>query len=136
MTTAARQTDKKFFTPEQANATLPLVRAIVRDIVELDRAMNERLERLARIDEAALTPAHQEELEMAQGELEENLDRMQEFERELAELGVELKDRSTGLVDFPSRRDGREMLLCWQLGEPDVAHWHDLDAGFRGRRTL
>jgi hypothetical protein len=47
-----------------------------------------------------------------------------------------LRDAETGLVDFPSERDGRRILLCWRLGEDHVAHWHDPEAGFAGRRSL
>jgi len=55
---------------------------------------------------------------------------------ELAELGVELKGLPNGLCDFPSLRDGREVYLCWLLGEAEVLHWHELDAGFAGRQLL
>jgi hypothetical protein len=56
---------------------------------------------------------------------------------ELEALGVQLKDFDRGLVDFPSLRDGRVVLLCWQLGEGDeLEWWHDLDAGFAGRTPL
>jgi hypothetical protein len=56
---------------------------------------------------------------------------------ELHELGVQLKDHSRGLVDFPSRRDGRVVLLCWQLGEPEeIEWWHEIEAGFAGRQPL
>ena len=56
---------------------------------------------------------------------------------ELEALGVQLKDFDRGLVDFPSLRDGRVVLLCWQLGEGDeLEWWHDMDAGFAGRTPL
>ena len=56
---------------------------------------------------------------------------------ELETLGVQLKDFERGLVDFPSLRDGRVVLLCWQLGEGDeLEWWHDVDAGFAGRTPL
>jgi hypothetical protein len=55
---------------------------------------------------------------------------------ELAQLGVLIKDLDTGLVDFPSFRDGEEVLLCWQLGEDEIAWWHTLDGGFAGRQPL
>ena len=63
-----------------------------------------------------------------------------DFTNELAELeslGVQLKDFERGLIDFPSLRDGRVVLLCWQLGEGDeVEWWHDVDAGYAGRTPL
>ena len=56
---------------------------------------------------------------------------------ELTELGIQLKDQSRGLIDFPSRREGRVVLLCWQLGEPDeIEWWHDTEAGFAGRQPI
>ena len=53
----------------------------------------------------------------------------------VAHLGVELRN-TDGLCDFPSLMDGREIYLCWQLGEPTVDHWHEQDAGFAGRRRV
>jgi hypothetical protein len=67
---------------------------------------------------------------------ERDQERLQECAQELHHLGIELKDPFTGLVDFPSILDDHEVYLCWRLGEPEVAHWHELDAGFAGRRKL
>ena len=58
------------------------------------------------------------------------------FQAELESIGIQLKDRRIGLIDFPSELDGRPMLLCWQLGEPSVQFWHELDSGFAGRQPL
>ena len=55
---------------------------------------------------------------------------------EIQALGVVVKDLDTGLVDFPSVRDGRDVLLCWRLGEDEVAFWHGYDDGFAGRRPI
>ena len=56
---------------------------------------------------------------------------------ELHSDGIQLKDYSRGLVDFPCMRDGRVILLCWQLGErEEIEWWHELEAGFAGRRPL
>lgn len=56
---------------------------------------------------------------------------------EIHETGVQLKDYERGLIDFPSMRDGRLVLLCWQLGEGDeIEWWHEVDAGFAGRQPL
>ena len=56
---------------------------------------------------------------------------------ELHELGVELKDHTRGLIDFPSMRGERIVLLCWQLGEGDeIKWWHETDAGFAGRQRI
>jgi hypothetical protein len=56
---------------------------------------------------------------------------------ELDQDGIQLKDYVRGLIDFPSERDGRIVLLCWQLGEPDeIGWWHEIEAGFAGRQPL
>ena len=56
---------------------------------------------------------------------------------EINDAGVQLKDYDRGLIDFPSMRDDRVVLLCWQLGEGDeIEWWHEVDAGFAGRQPL
>lgn len=55
----------------------------------------------------------------------------------LNELGIELKDYTRGLIDFPSLRGERVVYLCWQIGDGDeIGWWHEIDAGFAGRRPL
>lgn len=49
---------------------------------------------------------------------------------------IEVKDLDRGLVDFPSILKGKEVFLCWELGEEDIEFWHDLDAGYAGRERL
>jgi hypothetical protein len=129
---------KKYYTVAEANSTLPLVRAIVRDVTELARDLRERGERLSRLRPTArgLSEAHKEELLQVQDEFERGQERMKEYERELKQLGIELKDYFTGLIDFPCWMDGREVYLCWRLGEPAVLHWHEVEAGFAGRQKL
>lgn len=129
---------KKLYSVAGANAALPLVRAIVHDIAELAHELRDRHERIQRLrnSETALSPAHQEELDQIVSEFERGQERMEDFERELRQLGVELKDYFTGLIDFRSQMEGREVYLCWRLGEPEVAHWHELDAGFTGRQRI
>jgi hypothetical protein len=130
---------KRTFTVTEANATLPYVRAVVRDVVALAHELRDRHERLARLgpgERGSPSEAHREELLQAEDEIERGQERLQEHERELRQIGVELKDYFTGLVDFPSLRNGRLVYLCWRLGEAEVAHWHELDAGFAGRQRL
>ena len=69
-------------------------------------------------------------------ELEMDGRRILEYVEELRQLGVEAKSATEGLVDFPAVLDGRTVYLCWRLGEPEVLYWHELDAGFRGRKPL
>jgi hypothetical protein len=134
-----RRNRQRLYTPAQANAALTLVRAIVQDIVNLSRDLRDREERSSVNRPGGpgrLSAAHEEELQQGARDLERDQERMRDLIAELADLGVELKDDFTGLIDFRSRMDGREVYLCWRLGEASVAFWHELDAGFAGRQKL
>jgi hypothetical protein len=128
------ESSMKLFTVEEANALLPSVRLILRKIQRSRRRLS------AYRDEAKLAAegAEQGGGGMEGGELYAQI--LTNFTEELAELdaiGVQLKDFDRGLVDFPSLREGRVVLLCWQLGEGDeLEWWHDMDAGFGGRTPL
>jgi hypothetical protein len=130
---------RKLFTIEQANAALPLVRAIASDMAELARDLVDRKERLALLmngrDPDSQDP-YRSELAHIEGELEKDDRRLGEYIQELVALGIEPKDCLQGLVDFPSLMDGRVVYLCWRLGEPEVQFWHELEAGFSGRQPL
>lgn len=134
-----RASGRKYYTVDEANATLPLLRSILRDVTVLAIEVRDRYEHLARIrpaDEKSAMSAYEEEQHGMQAELLRARDRMQEYMGELKGLGIDLKDPYVGLVDFPCWMDNREVYLCWKLGEPEVAHWHELDAGFAGRQPL
>lgn len=124
----------KLFTIEEANALLPSVRQILRKIQRSRR----RLSAFRQQSKLAAEGADQGGGGMEGGGLYAAI--LTNFTDEIAELdaiGVQLKDFDRGLVDFPSLREGRVVLLCWQLGEGDeLEWWHDMDAGFGGRTPL
>jgi hypothetical protein len=129
----------RIFTIEQANAMLPLVRAITTDLASLARDVVERRHRLALLTAGRdLKPGdpYSDELTQMEGELESDAARLQGYVEELRQLGVEPKGAVEGLVDFPCQFDGRLVFLCWRLGEPELLYWHDLDSGFGGRQPL
>src|SRR5262249_16065824 len=135
---ARKEQNKRYFTPAEANNMLPLIRVIVKDIVDLAHSLrdqNARLERLGLdgVDRGILSQAQLEE-ELASFEKEQ--EELQSYLDELRELGVGPKDLLVGLVDFPGWVDDREVCLCWKLGEAEVAWWHEINAGFRGRQPL
>jgi hypothetical protein len=135
--TTKDKTKKKYYTAAQANATLPLLRSILRDITELAHDVQERQQRLARLQDAgAIDKAHDEEIQHIINQFENDQERMTGYEQELRNLQIELKDYVTGLIDFPCWMNEREVFLCWRLGEPEVSHWHEIDAGFAGRQKL
>jgi hypothetical protein len=129
---------RKYFTVEEANKALPLVRMIVSDIVRQDRVVEDLQQRLSRLTNERRRPSNDlyaEELAESQAQLDAEEAKLLSFHEELKRLGVEFKGQD-GLCDFYSIRDGREVFLCWRLGEPEVLYWHDLDAGFAGRQPL
>ena len=136
----SQQAIKKLFTIEEANQRLPLVRAIVQDIVELFADLQSRRDRLSdvlrRRGESSPGKLYAEELEQTEDEIRRDEERLAGFIGELHELGIEFKDPVLGLVDFPAEMDGRVVYLCWKLGEPDVRFWHELQEGFAGRQSL
>jgi hypothetical protein len=122
---------RKRFTVAQANKTLPLVRRVVGDIVHThDRAL--KLQKELEAPPAAKPapgPAPQKQLDVA-------MDRLEDLLHELTDIGCELKDYQTGLIDFVGRHQGRDVYLCWKLGEENIAYWHELNAGFAGRKPI
>ncbi|HZZ73662.1 MAG TPA: DUF2203 domain-containing protein [Pirellulales bacterium] len=129
----------KFFTVEQANAALPLVRAITRDVAALSLDLLERKQRLAAIasqHRRQTNDPYSQELVQMEQDLAADTERLKEYIDELHALGVEPKNGPEGLVDFPAIIDGRPAYLCWKLSEPEILYWHDLETGFAGRQSL
>ena len=118
-------TDLKYFTPSEAKKTLPLVRKIVKDILDTSREMRliadeigGKVENDPRIRKLA--------------------DNVESFMRELEEIGCFFKDWnfSIGLVDFPATIDGKEVFLCWRTDEDDIMYYHEMETGFAGRKLI
>ena len=76
------------------------------------------------------------DLNAAQDELQSLAEAASACVDRLLDLGVLVKDPDIGLVDFPAERDGEAVLLCWRVGEDDVAYWHGPTGGFAGRRPI
>lgn len=134
-----RPIQRQVFTPAEANATLPLVRAIVSDLVELSREVVERRQRVAMLSSdkpGKSNDPYQEELVQVKKEIDNDTRRLHDYVEELRALGVEPKSGTEGLVDFPAMLDGRKVFLCWKLGETQVLYWHELDDGFVGRQLV
>ena len=131
----------RLFTQEEANAALVEVRPLVERLVA-DRqalvALGDELEELQALiggNGGSLDPGRIGALQEAVAHAAAGLAGLVE---EIQELGVQVKDLDRGLVDFPTRHpeSGETVLLCWELGEREVGHWHDLEEGFAGRKPL
>jgi hypothetical protein len=124
------------FSVEEANKTLPLVRRIVEDVVRQHRVWREKILELDLVASSARADEPRDRAEQLELEAQTIAREIDGYQRELEELGILLKDRRLGLVDFPSEMGGRRVLLCWRLGEAEVQFWHDEDAGYAGRQPL
>ena len=120
----------RLFTVEEANEALETLRPIAERMVEHRRA-------LARTQIAGnggdLSPG---EVRDAMEEVAREVDGIADCVRQIDEAGVQVKDLDEGLLDFPARRGHEDVLLCWKVGEPEVAFWHGLEEGFAGRKPL
>lgn len=118
-------TETKYFTPTEAKKTLPLVRKIVRDILDSSREMRIIADEIG--NEVEKDPR-----------IQKLADNIEEFMQELEEIGCFFKDWNfqIGLVDFPSIIEGKEVFLCWRSDEDDIMYYHEINAGFAGRKLI
>ncbi len=129
----------RVFTLAEANAMLPLVRAITRDLVRLAREVVERHQRVEHLKAGrsiTLGDPYDEELAQIDEELSKDRQRLHEYVQELRQLGVEPKHAVDGIVDFPALLDGELVYLCWKYGEPEIGFWHSLEGGYAARQPL
>ncbi|MCH6575284.1 MAG: DUF2203 domain-containing protein [Bacteroidetes bacterium] len=118
-------TDTKYFTPAEARRTLPLVKKIVRDILDTTKEMRLLADEIG---------------DNAEGDdrIKKMASDVDKFMNELEEIGCYFKDWNfrIGLVDFPGLIDGREVFFCWKSDEEDIEFYHELEEGFTGRKPI
>lgn len=117
-------TGRPIFTVAEARKTLPLTRRILRNVVEAAHLLNVR--------QNSIRPARPEEDELCRRQLQ----RLDELAGELTEIGCDLKDIHTGLVDFYACYEQQTVELCFCVDDPDLSHWHEIGAGFAGRQPI
>ena len=132
------------FTVGEVEALIPVLERIFVQVLQLRaglRALGQKLDRAGvrpnrdaetEAEAEAGPPAVRQAKAVFRG-LDEALS--DEIER-IRALGGEVKDLELGLVDFPSTREGEEILLCWKLGEKSLGYWHSVDGGFASRRPI
>jgi len=130
--TEAAASRARHFTVSQASDALVLVDRIVRDA----QTAHARLTELQKAPGQAGADGARRPLSDLRDELIQKVARLRNCLRELEQLGVELRNCERGIVDFPAFARGREIRLCWRLGEARVEHWHELDEGFARRRSI
>lgn len=130
----------KTFTLEEAQSILPLVGSLLKRAMENKQAaeaIEAELNALARrIHLAGGLMVDVVSVAARRGELEKHVGLARESVTEIDEIGVQIKDLDTGLLDFPCRMDDEIVLLCWKSGEPAIEHWHTMESGFQGRQPI
>jgi hypothetical protein len=129
----------RHFTADEANAALDEVRPLAERMVAHRREVTLLLGRRAELagtiagNGGDLDPG---ELARVESEIAEQAKGVARCVNAIHGLGAQVKDADQGLVDFPAQRDGEEILLCWQVGEDEVAFWHGPEEGFAGRHPI
>jgi hypothetical protein len=128
----------RHFTLDEANALVPTLTPILEELRELYHRMSQAAAEVHGFEARAGQNGHGENTRVFSPEydLRKIHSDLEQRALYLRGIGVHLKDIEHGILDFPTRMFGRDVYLCWRLGEERVSHWHDIDAGFAGRRPL
>lgn len=118
------------YTIESANRTLPYVRAVTGELRELYRWIQ-----IESRKHNAL-PKNSDARPELRTKIREKASRLKVCQEELLAIDLQVRDYDLGLIDFPSELKGRPIFLCWEFGEERIGHWHEADAGYRGRRPV
>jgi len=130
----------KIFTLDEAQSLLPVVESLLTRAIESKQAaeaIDTELSELSyRIHLSGGMTVNIVKVAARRSELEQHVQRARETVGEIDEIGVQLKDLDTGLLDFPCRVDDEVVLLCWKRGELSIDHWHTVESGFQGRQPI
>jgi hypothetical protein len=137
------QMPRRLFTVVEVNRLIPQLESIFTEVLQLHTALRKEekgLERLGVRPTREIASGHDDggttEVRHAKALFRGYYEALVESVGRVSDLGGEVKDLESGLVDFPGRRGNDDILLCWKLGEKSLGHWHAVDAGFAGRRPL
>ena len=123
---------KKLFTLDEANAFVPQLLDLVPKIQKLSVSLNNNFPDIKNArDKAKWNGGSDQGVDYLNAVLKYN-----DLMRKIEDMGCEVKGIREGLIDFPSLREGREVYLCWRMPEKEILFWHDLNAGFTGRKPI
>ena len=122
----------RYFSLDEANSALQLIRPLMDEV--------QRIRTTILAHRPQIWPAMARSVgnggNPVLSRLVREFDRLDEAVRKILATGAQIKDVNTGLLDFPALRGGREVYLCWKVGEPKIEYWHEIDAGFAGRLPI
>lgn len=122
----------RYFTLREANETLLMIRPLLDEIQAIRKAILEKQpEAWPAIEKSAGNGGNR-----ALSNMVKDFERLDLLVHQIQDRDVLIKDINLGLLDFPALKDGREVYLCWQHGEGEIAFWHEVEAGYAGRQTI
>lgn len=121
-----------YYTPQEANNLLEIVRPMVVELMQISGRIRSHQPEIWAVVEKSAGNGGNPEL----SKLLPDFDRLDQVLHRLQDMGIEVKDLTIGLIDFPALRDGRVIYLCWKYNEEKVQFWHEVEAGFAGRQLI
>jgi hypothetical protein len=122
----------QFFTLQEANDALKIIRPLMDEVQAIrQKIIANQPEAWPAIEKSVGNGGNRTLSKMVQ-----DFEKFDALIHRILETGVQIKDVNLGLLDFSAIKDGREVYLCWQYGEEDIAFWHEVDAGFAGRQSI
>ena len=130
----------KTFTLDEAQSLLPVLESLLKRALDGKRAAEQVETDLSELSRRIYLSGgmriNLSDVARQRSEMESHLQLVRESISEIDSIGVQVKDLDSGLLDFPFRLDEEIVLLCWQMGETAIEHWHTVDAGFKGRQPV
>ena len=123
---------QKYFTLQEANETLNVIRPLMDEVQAIRlKILKNQPEAWPAIEKSAGNGGNRALSNMVQ-----DFEKFDTLIHQIQATDVLIKDVNLGLLDFPALKDGREVYLCWQYGEDDIAFWHEIEAGYAGRQSI
>jgi hypothetical protein len=121
-----------YFTVTEANAALEIIRPLITDILRIrDEILKHQPEVWPAVERSAGNGGN-----ATLSKIAVDFEKLDALVHKVLDTGVQVKDINSGLLDFPAWRVDHEVYLCWKYGEGDIAFWHEVDAGFAGRKPI
>lgn len=122
----------KYYTPKEANNLLEIVRPMVEELMKIGERIRSHQPEIWSVVEKSAGNGGNPEL----SKILPDFDRLDAILHRLQDMGIEVKDLASGLIDFLAMKDGRLIYLCWKYNEESIQFWHEVEAGFAGRQPI
>ena len=122
----------QYFTLQQANEVLNIIRPLMDEVQAIrEKIISTQPEAWNAIEKSVGNGGSR-----ALSQIVQDFEKLDLLVHQILDTGVLIKDVNIGLLDFPAFKDGREVYLCWQYGEGEIAFWHEIEAGYAGRQPI